>query len=56
VDSDGTIRLDFKKVWREPDQGIWEARGAPQHYVSSKLMTWVALDRAAAKLARQLAR
>ncbi len=32
--------------WREPDQGIWEARGAPQHYVSSKLMGWVALDRA----------
>jgi GH15 family glucan-1,4-alpha-glucosidase len=37
--------------WREPDQGIWEARGKPQHYVSSKLMGWVALDRAA-KLAR----
>jgi alpha,alpha-trehalase len=34
-------------VWRNPDQGIWEARGAPQHYVSSKLMGWVALDRAA---------
>ncbi len=34
------------RVWREPDQGIWEARGAPQHYVSSKLMCWVALDRA----------
>jgi alpha,alpha-trehalase len=34
-------------AWREPDQGIWEARGAPQHYVSSKLMCWVALDRAA---------
>jgi GH15 family glucan-1,4-alpha-glucosidase len=33
--------------WREPDQGIWEARGAPRHYVSSKLMSWVALDRAA---------
>ena len=32
--------------WRQPDQGIWEARGAPQHYVSSKLMGWVALDRA----------
>ncbi|HXS44195.1 MAG TPA: glycoside hydrolase family 15 protein [Solirubrobacteraceae bacterium] len=35
------------KVWREPDQGIWEARGAPQHYVSSKLMCWIAMDRAA---------
>jgi GH15 family glucan-1,4-alpha-glucosidase len=34
-------------VWQEPDQGIWEARGAPQHYVSSKLMCWVAMDRAA---------
>jgi GH15 family glucan-1,4-alpha-glucosidase len=34
------------KVWKNPDQGIWEARGAPQHYVSSKLMCWVALDRA----------
>jgi GH15 family glucan-1,4-alpha-glucosidase len=34
-------------VWRNPDQGIWEARGAPQHYVSSKLMSWVELDRAA---------
>jgi len=35
-----------KQVWRNPDQGIWEARGKPQHYVSSKLMCWVALDRA----------
>jgi GH15 family glucan-1,4-alpha-glucosidase len=34
-------------VWRDPDQGIWEARGDPKHYVSSKLMGWVALDRAA---------
>ena len=33
--------------WKEPDQGIWEARGAPKHYVSSKLMCWVALDRGA---------
>ena len=35
------------RVWREPDQGIWEARGDPRHYVSSKLMCWVAMDRGA---------
>ncbi len=35
-----------KEVWRNADQGIWEARGKPQHYVSSKLMCWVAMDRA----------
>jgi alpha,alpha-trehalase len=35
------------KAWREPDQGIWEARGEPRHYVSSKLMCWVAADRGA---------
>jgi GH15 family glucan-1,4-alpha-glucosidase len=34
-------------IWREPDQGIWEARGEPKHYVSSKLMCWVAMDRGA---------
>lgn len=34
------------RVWKDPDQGIWEARGKPQHYVSSKLMCWVAMDRA----------
>jgi GH15 family glucan-1,4-alpha-glucosidase len=35
------------RLWREPDQGIWETRGEPKHYVSSKIMCWVALDRAA---------
>ena len=34
-------------AWRKPDQGIWEARGKPRHYVSSKLMCWVAMDRGA---------
>ena len=37
----------------EPDQGIWESRGEPQHYVSSKLMIWVAVDRGV-RLARSL--
>ncbi len=36
-----------ERVWCEPDQGIWEARGEPRHYVSSKLMCWVAMDRGA---------
>jgi GH15 family glucan-1,4-alpha-glucosidase len=31
--------------WREPDQGIWEMRGDPRHFVHSKVMCWVALDR-----------
>ena len=39
-------------AWQLPDQGIWEARGEPRHYVSSKLMCWVALDRGA-RLASQ---
>jgi alpha,alpha-trehalase len=33
------------EAWPHPDQGIWEARGEPRHYVSSKLMIWVAVDR-----------
>jgi GH15 family glucan-1,4-alpha-glucosidase len=37
--------------WREPDQGIWEVRGDPKHFTSSKLMCWVAADRGA-RLAR----
>jgi GH15 family glucan-1,4-alpha-glucosidase len=32
--------------WREPDAGIWEIRGEPQHHVHSKFMAWLALDRA----------
>jgi GH15 family glucan-1,4-alpha-glucosidase len=39
--------------WREPDEGIWETRGAPQHFVFSKVLCWVALDRAI-KAARAL--
>jgi GH15 family glucan-1,4-alpha-glucosidase len=32
--------------WRDPDAGLWEVRGEPAHYVHSKLMAWLALDRA----------
>ncbi|MEO3809975.1 glycoside hydrolase family 15 protein [Sphaerisporangium sp. B11E5] len=38
--------------WREPDHGIWEVRGEPRHFLHSKLMCWVAVDRAIAMAAR----
>jgi GH15 family glucan-1,4-alpha-glucosidase len=34
------------KIWREPDEGIWEIRGPRRHFVHSKVMAWVAFDRA----------
>ena len=37
----------LEKSWSKPDEGIWEIRGAPQQFVHSKVMTWVAFDRAA---------
>jgi GH15 family glucan-1,4-alpha-glucosidase len=43
------IRLAFlshlEKSWQQPDQGIWEVRGEPRHFVHSKAMVWVAFDR-----------
>ncbi|MFQ5827195.1 MAG: glycoside hydrolase family 15 protein [Dehalococcoidia bacterium] len=41
------------QLWQEPDSGIWEIRGGPYHFVHSKLMCWVALDRGA-KIAEKL--
>jgi alpha,alpha-trehalase len=41
------------EAWPQPDQGIWESRGEPRHYVSSKLMIWVAVDRGV-RLARSI--
>src|SRR6266404_287440 len=32
--------------WRDPDEGIWEVRGGPQHFTHSKMMAWLAFDRA----------
>ena len=34
------------EIWRQPDEGLWEVRGGKQHFVYSKVMCWVALDRA----------
>ena len=39
------------RYWREPDRGLWEVRGEPRHFTSSKVMCWVAVDRGA-RLAR----
>jgi GH15 family glucan-1,4-alpha-glucosidase len=36
----------LEKIWREPDAGIWEVRGPPCHFTHSKVMAWVAFDRA----------
>jgi GH15 family glucan-1,4-alpha-glucosidase len=39
--------LDFlEEAWREPDEGIWEVRGPRRHFTHSKVMSWVAFDRA----------
>ena len=37
-------------AWRQPDEGVWEVRGGRQHFVHSKIMVWVAFDRAASEL------
>jgi GH15 family glucan-1,4-alpha-glucosidase len=41
-----TIVEHVGDVWNQPDHGIWERRNEPKHYVFSKVMTWVAIDRA----------
>jgi GH15 family glucan-1,4-alpha-glucosidase len=40
------LTLHLEKIWDQPDEGIWEVRGRPQHFTHSKVMAWVALDRA----------
>jgi GH15 family glucan-1,4-alpha-glucosidase len=40
-----TVLEHLAEVWDQPDHGIWERRGEGKHYVSSKVMTWVAFDR-----------
>ncbi len=44
----GSVILDhLAKIWREPDEGIWEVRGPRQHFTYSKVMAWTAFNRAA---------
>ena len=49
-DADWMVQTELLKhletLWLEPDEGIWEVRGPPQHFVYSKIMAWVAFDRA----------
>jgi GH15 family glucan-1,4-alpha-glucosidase len=41
------ILQHLEQTWREPDAGIWEIRGEPRHFTHSKVLAWVAFDRAA---------
>ena len=42
-----TVLGHLARIWREPDEGLWEVRGPPQHFTHSKVMAWVAFDRVA---------
>jgi alpha,alpha-trehalase len=53
ADADDAVKTFLRSLadtaadrWAEPDRGIWEIRGEPRHFLYSKLMCWVALDRA----------
>ena len=41
-----TLVSQLETVWTEPDHGLWEVRGQPRHFTYSKMMAWVAFDRA----------
>jgi len=40
------ILAHLERIWSQPDEGIWEVRGGPRHFTYSKVMAWVAFDRA----------
>jgi len=40
------VLTHLSRIWDQPDEGIWEVRGPPQHFTHSKVMAWVAFDRA----------
>jgi GH15 family glucan-1,4-alpha-glucosidase len=45
-EAEKAILDQLESCWREPDEGIWELRGEPRHFTHSKVMAWVAVDRA----------
>ena len=48
-----TALMEFlESAWQEPDEGIWEVRGLPRHFTHSKVMAWVAFDRAVTAVER----
>jgi GH15 family glucan-1,4-alpha-glucosidase len=48
------VLAHLEEIWREPDEGIWEVRGPRQHFTHSKVMVWVAFDRAIKTIELQL--
>ena len=42
----GALLKHLEAVWQQPDHGLWEIRGEPRHFTYSKVMAWVAFDRA----------
>ncbi|MDP8955256.1 MAG: glycoside hydrolase family 15 protein [Actinomycetota bacterium] len=46
------LLANLEKVWDQPDEGLWEVRSGRQHFTHSKVMAWVALDRAVAAIER----
>lgn len=46
LDLQAMLLEHLEKIWREPDDGIWEVRGPRRHFTHSKMMAWVAFDRA----------
>jgi GH15 family glucan-1,4-alpha-glucosidase len=48
-----TLLVYLERAWQEPDQGIWEIRSTPRHFVHSKVMAWVAFDRAVRTIEEQ---
>jgi GH15 family glucan-1,4-alpha-glucosidase len=46
VSLEAALLNHLAEIWQEPDEGVWEVRGGRQHFTFSKVMAWVAFDRA----------